>query len=91
MSRFLRELRGMVEAEMDRTAQAADMLADGYSASEVRQALGISDKEWPITLERLQRLTGRPTPWTPPLTASPERLPVRSAGSTMYINLRSNK
>lgn len=64
--RFERELRRLVEAEMDRTAQAAVLLAGGYLVRDVQEQLRISQAEWKMILQRLQAHVGRSPPATSP-------------------------
>src|SRR4051794_3955628 len=64
MSRVQRELRALIEAEMDTTAQAAALLAAGHRSGEVQSELGIRALEWQAILDRLRLTVGSPG-WIP--------------------------
>jgi hypothetical protein len=60
-----RALRKLIEAEHARTVMVGELILAGYTATPIKEMLGISAREWGMALERLQRVLPRPTPWTP--------------------------
>lgn len=56
---FRDELQTLVESEMDMTAQVAVCLAAGYSATNIKLFLAITDVEYVISKQRIVTLAKR--------------------------------